>query len=79
MQKREFTRKRVEEASLTALMDRLERALTGMPVRASVCRALADLNTRLDPIGQKAGVSRSRSAAPRRRRDNGVESLPLFS
>lgn len=79
MQKRQFTRKRVGDASLTELMDRLELALTGMPARASVFRALADLNTRLDPTGQKAGVSGSRSASPRRRRPNSVESLSLFS
>jgi hypothetical protein len=78
MQKREFTRKRVGEAGLTELMDRLELALTG-PARTSVCRALVDHHTRLDPIGQKEGVSGSRSASPLYRRHNGVESLSLFT
>jgi hypothetical protein len=79
MQKREFVRKRAGEVNLPDLLDRLELALTGTPARASVCRALSDLNRRLGSTSWKTAARPSRSTSPRRRRQTTVESLPLFS
>jgi hypothetical protein len=79
MQKRKFSRTSAGEASLPELLDRLELALTGIPPRTSLCRALSDLNRRLGSASEKTAAWTSRSPSPRRRRQIAVESLPLFS
>jgi hypothetical protein len=79
MQKRKFTRKRAGEVNLPELLDRLELALTEMPARTAVCRALSDLNRRLGSTSEKTAARTSRSTSPRRRRQTAVESLSLFS
>ena len=79
MQKRKFARKRAAEASLPELLDRLELALAGAPVRMAVCRALSDLNRRLSSASGKAAARPSLSKSARRQGQSAVESLPLFS
>jgi hypothetical protein len=79
MQKRKFARERAGEVSLPELLDRLERALTGIPPRTSVFRNLSDLNYRLGSASQKAAAPNSRSMPLRLRRRTAMESLPLFS
>jgi hypothetical protein len=64
---------------LPELLDRLELALTGIPARASVCKALSDLNRRVGFAGANAATGTNRTAPPRRRRQAVVESLSLFS
>jgi len=79
MKKRKFARKGAGEVSLPELLDRLERTLTEMPARISVCRALSDLNRRLGSTNGKAAARTGRTTPSRRRRQSAVESLPLFS
>lgn len=78
MQKRTFARKRVGEVNLPELLGLLELALAGTPARASVCRALSDLNRRLGSASGKTAARASRSATPRCRRQTVVDTLPLF-
>lgn len=73
MEKRKLARKRAGEGSLPDLLDRLELALKWMPDCAPVCKALSDLNRRL------GAVSEISIAPTRRRRQSGMESLPLLS
>ncbi|NPT62486.1 hypothetical protein [Paraburkholderia elongata] len=63
MRKRKLARKRAGEVNLPELLDRLELALTGTPVRMSVCRALSDLNRRLGSTSDKTAARTSRSTA----------------
>lgn len=79
MRKRKFAAKIAGESSLPELLSRLELALAGMPDRASVCKALVDLNRVLGSVGEKAPRRASRSTHARLRRQAPVESLPLFS
>jgi hypothetical protein len=79
MRKRKFARKGAGEASLRELLDRLEQALTEMPARTSVCRALSDLTRRLGSASDKATARPCRSNPARRQGQPAVESLPLFS
>jgi hypothetical protein len=79
MQKPKFARKRAGGVSLPELLDQLELALAGTPVRTTVCRALSDLNRRLGSASGETAARASRSATPRRRRQTAVETLPLFS
>ncbi|CAE6861760.1 hypothetical protein R75465_07702 [Paraburkholderia aspalathi] len=79
MRKRKFERTGAEEASLRELLDRLEQALTEMPARTSVCRALSDLTRRLSSASDKTAARPSRWNPARRQGQPAVKSLPLFS
>jgi hypothetical protein len=79
MQQRKRARKLAAEVGLVELLDRLELALTEIPARTSICKALSDLNQRLGSTGGKPAARPSRLACPRRQRSAVVESLPLFS
>jgi len=78
MQKRKLLQKTGSEGSLPELLNRLELALAETRARMSLCRALSDLNRRLDSARKKTPVRISRSASPRPRRQSVVESLPLL-
>jgi hypothetical protein len=79
MQQRKPARTSAAEVGLVELLDRLELALTKMPARISVCKALSDLNRRLGSSRGQPAARTGRPVSPRRRRSAVVESLPLFS
>jgi hypothetical protein len=79
MQKRKLARKRAGEVSLPELLDRLELALTAIPARTSLSRALSDLKRRLGSVSEKSTVPTRRSMSMQARRQTVVESLQLFS
>jgi hypothetical protein len=79
MQKRKVTRSRAGEVNLPELLDHLEQALTEIPPRTSVFRALSVLNRRLGTTNQKTGARKSRSRVSRHPPVTATESFPLFS